>query len=522
MTAISAHDLSFVTAGGDVLFDSLHLELPRDRHGLVGRNGSGKTLLARLLGGELTASRGTVVRHVPTSVLPQSLPRGRSSLADVLGLGRKLAALARIEAGSVEIADFEQLGDDWEFAARWRQWLVEAGLPDDLERSAAHLSGGELTRAHLLRLFAASSHYLILDEPSNHLDRHARSWLRQRLRAHAGGALIVSHDRELLDDVAAIHELSATGLKHYGGNYTLYRSSRDEEQHAAQRDLELARRQFKATQRERERAVQKQLTRQQRARRSDANLPRLLIGTRQGQAEQSLGRLRNAHERRVEASRAHRDRAVTRVEQRARHRIDIPAPTERRGIAVHLQDLVLPFGHPQPLSLVLRMGQRMHVVGRNGSGKSSLLDVLAGRAAPRAGTVRVGARLLLIDQHFSLIDPNLSALENLATMAPARPQDHRTLLAGIGLAGDRAMSSAGTLSGGEKVRLALLALDAKPEPSDLLLLDEPDNHLDLEAKELLEEALRHYTGTLLLVSHDPVFVERVGVGDVLCLDDGRR
>ncbi len=146
--------------------------------------------------------------------------------------------------------------------------------------------------------------------------------------------------------------------------------------------------------------------------------------------------------------------------------------------------------------------------------------MLAGLSVPQDGTVHVNARFLMIDQQFSLLDPARSALANLASLAPGRREEaYRTFLAGIGLAGERVHLRASQLSGGERVRLALLALDATPEPYDLLLLDEPDNHLDLEAKLLLEQALHDYPGALLLVSHDPVFVEHVGIAEVLCLDD---
>jgi ATPase subunit of ABC transporter with duplicated ATPase domains len=519
MTAISVRQLSFVTAGGEAILSSLDLELPRAVHGLVGRNGSGKSVLARLLIGELTASSGTIVRQAPVGYLPQSPTQAERTLGGALGLAPRLAALSRIESGSVDVADFELIGEDWEFAMRWRQSLAEAGLPDDFARPLDELSGGELTRARLLRLFAEPGHYLVLDEPSNHLDRPARAWLRGKLKAHAGGALVVSHDRELLDEVAAIHELSGTGLAHYGGNYTLYRACNEEEHLAARRHLERAKRELDGLRRDRQRTLDKQQKREQRAQRGDDNIPHIALGMRRQHAEQSEGRLHNEQARRVAAGNEQLKLVRARVEQLAPQRIDLRGGGERGGFALRAENLVPAFGVTRPLNFALRMGERMHLDGRNGSGKSSLLRVLAGLAKAREGRFNISGRRLLIDQHFGLIDPAQSALANLVRLAPGHPRgDYRTFLAGIGLGGDRALSKAGVLSGGERVRLALLALDAAPKPYDLILLDETDNHLDLGAKRLLEDALRDYTGAVLLVSHDAVFVREVGVDTVLDLD----
>lgn len=518
MAAISARDLTFVSASGDMLLDALDLDLPLDVHGLVGRNGVGKSLLAGLLAGAWRPTRGHVRQHVPVAFLPQSPARTRGTLADVLGLRERLDALARIEAGGVMDADFEHVGDDWNCASRWQDALRQAGLPDALDRPIAELSGGELTRAHLLRLFDDPSCYLILDEPSNHLDGPARAWLCERLRAHPGGALLASHDRRLLDQVAAIHELTGQRLVHYGGNYTLYRQRHDETVRAAERDLERTTRAYESARRDLLLARQRQQQRQQRGQHAQANLPRLIAGRRQRQAEQSLARLQNEHRRRVEAQRTQRALARQRHLSEPELRLAMP-DAQAHGIVLHTQGLILPYGTGQPLDLTLRANQRLHLAGRNGSGKSTLLRVLAGQLDPRAGACRIGVRFALIDQHFDLLQPGRSALDNLAALAPGHtPSSYRTLLAGIGLAGDRALAPTGALSGGECVRLALLSLDAMSESCGLLLLDEPDNHLDLASRQLLESALRRYRGALLLVSHDPAFVDAIEVTDRLSLE----
>lgn len=518
MTAISARKLRLATPGGETLIDSLDLELPRALHGLVGRNGAGKSLLARTLAGERPVASGTVVHHVPVGFLPQQPRRETATVAEALGLAPKLAALSRIEAGELDPDDFDRLEGDWLFRDRWQQTLAEARLPTDFERDAATLSGGELTRLHLLRLFADPACYLILDEPGNHLDRDARRWLRRQLENHPGGALVVSHSSELLDGATAIHALSATGMVSHGGNYAHYRVASDEARQAEQHQHEQARRTLHKARQEQQLARERQQKRQQRGEGRSGNLPRLLLGLRRQQAEQTASRMQQVHAQRIEAARTALAQADARLETTSAQRIDIPTGQGRRAVAVRTHRLVLPFGQSPPLDLVLRHGERLQVSGRNGSGKSSLLRVLAGEVAPRAGEVRVGVRRLLLDQHFSLLDPDLSAQENLAKLAPGQASSHyRTLLAGIGLPGERAARHARQLSGGEQVKLALLALAATPEPYDLLLLDEPDNHLDDESRQLLASALHGYGGALVLVSHDDAFVDAVGVDRTLDL-----
>jgi ATPase subunit of ABC transporter with duplicated ATPase domains len=221
MTAIAilTHQLGFAPPGRDAVFQDLDAHFSIGRHALVGRNGSGKSLFARILAGEIQPTQGRVLRHAALAYLPQRWPAFAGGVAEMLGVHHKLDALHRIEAGSVDPDDFHALDDDWEVRERLRRWLEEAGLPDDIARPWESLSGGERVRLRLTTMFEQTDHFLILDEPGNHLDRRGRRWLRERLDAHAGGYLLISHDRELLDAVDSIDELTPNGMRRYGGGY---------------------------------------------------------------------------------------------------------------------------------------------------------------------------------------------------------------------------------------------------------------------------------------------------------------
>lgn len=521
---IVAEGLSYGPADGRALFHDLTLSFGRERTGLIGPNGSGKTTLVRLLAGELAPTSGLVHRHAQVAMLPQDFrPPADASLAFVLGIEERLAALRRMDAGAATVADVELIGDDWDLRVRADAVLARFGLGHlPLDRAVGEVSGGEAMRAALAGFALGSPDFLLLDEPTNHLDAGSREALYAFVEGWAGGLLCVSHDRALLRRMDRIVELSSLGVRVYGGNYDLYRERRDAEDAAAARELESARAALRVAEREAREIRERQARREAKGRRdrANANIPKILLNGRKAQAEATGARVRAITEREVEERRERARGARQRVEERESPRFDLPSTRLPAGRTVlELDEVTVRYpGASRPaldrVSLRIVGPERVAVTGPNGSGKSTLLRVATGRLTPDGGSVRrlPDREIAVLDQHGVGLDPERSVLDNFrAFHATMEATATRYALARFLFSNDAALQSVGTLSGGERLRASLACVVAGERPPSFLVLDEPSNHLDLDALEALESALRGYDGALLVVSHDATFLEAIGV-----------
>jgi ATPase subunit of ABC transporter with duplicated ATPase domains len=493
----------------------LTFSLPRAPCALIGRNGIGKSLLLELLAGQRAPASGKIEWAQPVAWLPQFVPASDSSVADFIGWGEALGALGRIEQGSIDSRDFDLLADRWTLRDDLAALLAEAGLRVDAKQPLNQLSGGQLTRLRLLALFAEPEHFLLLDEPDNHLDGAGIAWLARRLANHSGGYLLVSHDRRLLNQAKQLLELSEQGLQSAQLSFQAFLQQQAQEQAARSARLTQAVRNEKAAalalQRVREQAAQ----RASQGRRDRGSQAKILLDFNKDQAGKSLGKVLDRHERGHQQQLGLKEDAATALAavQPLRLQWQGRGDPGKQGSA---QPLVImaashPRWHHQRISLVLQRGDRCLLSGRNGAGKSSLLKMLRGELAPESGAFRLTGPLACLDQGLSLIARDLSPLANLLAVAPGLAEsDARTRLAGIALRGERALQPTHQLSGGERLKLGLLMVLA--QQPELLLLDEPDSHLDNASRQLLTQVLADYPGTLLLVSHDPEFVAGVGIG----------
>ena len=504
------------------LFAALSGTLSTGLTGLVGRNGQGKSVLLTILSHAQLPTTGSVSWSADFHRLNQLERLAGPRLADALGIGDLYDCFQRIQLGDMQAGDLDRVDGLWHLPAEWEQLLASAALSNDLSAPVEQLSGGEQTRLALCRAFLNRTPYLLLDEPSNHLDRDGRDWLIDRLTKHAGGALIVTHDRELLAKVDRILELSEQGLTEYGGNYDIYQSIRSAQLNAVEQQLahleKTKRQQLSLQQASLEKSAQRKKQGEQQRRTGSQS--KLLMDAKQNRAEGSLGKLKQAHQQRNSQLQTELKTAQATVEQLKVQALYTSAPPNRSGLRIHITELCLPYGHQEPISLTVQSGEHWHIGGGNGSGKSTLLKILAGLEKPRSGTCDVHGNCVYLDQHFSLLDPARSALENLQDRHPDRTESSlRTELAGLRLIGDKALTPVAHLSGGERLKVALIATltESETHTPDILLLDEPDNHLDLDSKQLLEKTLVAYTGTLLVVSHDISFVEALNIQHQLSL-----
>ncbi|MBL5914756.1 ABC-F family ATP-binding cassette domain-containing protein [Enterobacter asburiae] len=506
------HQVTCQFPTGDTLFGPLNLTLEPSLCALVGRNGSGKTRLLRLLAGLDEPASGHIERFGSHAwVAQQHVISPQTTLAELLGYDAIFTARKRIDSGDYQPDDLELLDGHWDVAERLSEAFINAQLPPfDPDKPAGELSGGERIRALLCGAFTAEADFMLLDEPTNHLDRQGRAWFYDQLSRFQGGVLVASHDRELLEQVPRILELSASGLRSYGGNYADYQTQRDAEQQAARAALEHA-----ATERKRTRVrMQKEHDdSQRRSAKTLRTVDTLNIASFErvkykGAAKERIGSWKKQHSEQNEALNAAVNKARERVEEDNPVMFTLPGSQIPEGKQVLvLEDLVLPHVPVPPLNLRMDGPMRVALKGPNGCGKSTLLKTLLGEIAPRSGTCRVSVSCAYLDQHLSRLDLSQSVMTHLnLSHTPLEEGVLRTRLAQLQLGADKVTLPLAELSGGERLKAALACVLWRAEAAQLLLLDEPTNHLDLASVQAIEAALASFPGALLVVSHDEAFL----------------
>ncbi|HCK7284007.1 TPA: ABC-F family ATP-binding cassette domain-containing protein [Enterobacter roggenkampii] len=506
------HQVTCQFPTGDTLFGPLNLTLEPSLCALVGRNGSGKTRLLRLLAGLDEPATGHIERFGSHAwVAQQHVISSQTTLAELLGYDAIFAARKRIDSGDYQPDDLALLDGHWDIAERLSEAFINATLPPfEPDKPAIELSGGERIRALLCGAFTAGADFLLLDEPTNHLDRQGRVWFYDQLSRYQGGVLVASHDRELLEQVPRILELSASGLRSYGGNYADYQAQRDAEQQAARAALEHA-----ATERKRTRArMQKEHDdSQRRSAKTLRTVDTLNIASFErvkykGAAKERIGSWKKQHSEQNEALNAAVNKARERVEDDNPVMFTLPGSQIPEGKQVLvLEDLVLQHVPVLPLNWRMDGPMRVALKGPNGCGKSTLLKTLLGEVAPRSGSCKVSVSCAYLDQHLSRLDLSQSVMTHLyLSHTPLEEGVLRTRLAQLQLGADKVMLPLATLSGGERLKAALACVLWRAEATQLLLLDEPTNHLDLASVQAIEAALAGFPGALLVVSHDEAFL----------------
>ncbi|ACB97151.1 ABC-F family ATP-binding cassette domain-containing protein [Beijerinckia indica] len=512
--SVSFSNLSWSTTDGTPLFTDLNLSFGSERTGIVGRNGTGKTTLLRLIAGDLNPVPGQMQVAGSIAMMRQeAMERPGDTISDLFGVQPALDLLDRAEAG---LADADELVEaDWTLPARIEAALLRCGLSADLQTSLATLSGGQRTRAALAALIFGEPDFLLLDEPTNNLDRAGRQAVIDLIQGWKAGAIIVSHDREMLEEMDAIVELTPLGVTRYGGNYSAFRHWKDTELDAAQRNLAHAEKVRAEIARRAQQAAERKARRDSAGHKARAkgDQPKILMDATKGRAEASGGANARLRDARREAAEEMFSAAREKIEVLHPLHMDIPPTGLSPGkVVLRLDNVTGGYDADRPiirdLSLTIIGPERVVIAGPNGSGKTTLLRLITGQLTPQRGGVDLMVPSALLDQHVELLDPAQSLRENflrLNTSADAHMA--HAALARFGFRAADALHRAGNLSGGERLRAGLAcALGATPAPM-LLILDEPTNHLDLDGIAALEAALTAYDGAVLVVSHDEAFLK---------------
>lgn len=494
------------------VFSNVSFEIKRgERVGLVGPNGAGKSTLMKCILGIEDLDDGQVVKDAATTIgyLQQDINLGDESLAveiqkafaDVQHWEKELqivtSALETDPQNESLLKRLEQIQDrlEWlggyDYEMQTRRIAYGLGFSDDdLTKSVSEFSGGQKTRINLAKALVRRPNFLFLDEPTNHLDMDMLEWLENYLTSYGGGILIISHDRYFLDRVATrIVELDHEVAQSYRGNYSRYVEQREAQRKAQQT------------------AYDKQ---QEFIKKTEEYIDKYRAGIKSKMARGRQSQLNRLE--RIDAPESSENLKF--VFPKAQISADKVLTVEELFLSYGSRDIV------EDVSFMVRRGEAVALIGPNGAGKSTILKSIVGDLVPEAGFIDIGSRVSIgyFSQDHEELHPNWSVAEEIMSEFNYSEEKARNVLGMFLFRGDDVFKLVKELSGGERARLSLLKLFLQGD--NFLILDEPTNHLDIPTREVVEEALMNFTGTLLVVSHDRYFLDKVAKRTLVLQPEG--
>lgn len=521
---IFLHDITFGFPAGDLLFNSITLTIPsHSKSALVGSNGMGKSTLLKVMAKEMEPLQGNINAEGEIFHVPQMFGNfSQLTIAQCLKIDKKLNAFQNITNGEVDEIYFETLNDDWDIEERCQQALQYWKLENlDLNQKLESLSGGQKTKVFLAGIQINQPEIILLDEPTNHLDLEGRNLLYDFIEKSNATIVMVSHDRTLLNLADTIFELSNQGISSYGGNYDFYAEQKAIENEALQNDIHAKERALKkAKEKEREMLERKQkLDARGKGKQEKSGVARIMMNTLRNNAEKNSSKLKAVHAgkinnisgdlRDLRSSVRNLDQMKVNFNDSDLHAGKILISAEDMNFRYHDKKL-----WKENLNLEIRSGDRIAIKGSNGSGKTTLIKLLSGDLLPSSGSIsRSDFNTIYIDQEYSLLDKTATVYEFSQQFNDhAMPESEvKTLLSRFLFGKEAWDKKCNVLSGGERLRLLLCGLSISNKAPDMIILDEPTNNLDLQNVEILTNSIKDYHGTLVVISHDGVFLEEIGV-----------
>lgn len=521
---ILLHYISYGFPGGDLLFNHISLTIqPHTKSALAGSNGMGKSTLLKIMAGEIQPLEGSITIKDDLYYVPQMFGNfNNKTVAECLKIDKKLDALQKITEGEIDEEYFETLNDDWDIEERSQNALYYWGLENlKLNQKLENLSGGEKTKVFLAGIQINQPEIILMDEPTNHMDLKGRKLLYDLIEKTDAAVVMVSHDRALLNLADTIFELSSQGIDTYGGNYDFYAEQKAIEQEALQNDIHAKERALKkAKEKERETLERKQkLDARGKQKQEKSGVARIMMNTLRNNAEKNTSKLKNIHAEKISGISGDLRNLRTSVKNADQMKVIFNDSNLHSGkILITAEEINYQYTSEnlwkESLNLEILSGDRISVKGSNGSGKTTLIKLLMENLQPTTGKIiRSDFTTLYIDQEYSMINKEISVEDFVQQFNEgALPESEvKTILSRFLFRKETWDKKCGALSGGERLRLLLCGLSVSNTTPDMIILDEPTNNLDLQNVEILTESVKDYHGTLIVISHDEIFLEEIGI-----------
>jgi len=531
MSKLQINNLSYIHSDHTPLFEGVSFSVAeRQKVALIGPNGSGKSTLLHLIANGEKPVSGEIAVSGKIYYVPQHFGQyNNMTIAGALGIESKINALHAILSGDLSEGYYDLLQDDWNIQERSLAALATWGLAGfGLSQPLSSLSGGEKTRVFLSGIAIHEPELILMDEPSNHLDRNSREQLYTLVQEYPAAMIVVSHDRTLLNLLDTTIELGCKGVTVYGGNYELYKEQKEIHLQALQERVEDREKSLRIAQKTAREAAERKARQDARGdkKAKQAGIPRIMLKTIADGAAASGKKLREVHAEKITGISEELKSLREQVPEKREMKVKLDNSTLHAGKILITGDSVnFSYGDKplwaEPVSFQIRSGQRIVIEGENGSGKTTLVKLILGNLKPTTGNMTRAENLqyLYIDQEYSLIDNNRTVFEQVQRFNDRKLPEHilKTELHRFLFPANTWDKSCSQLSGGEKMRLIFCCLMVSNSSPDLFILDEPTNNLDIQSLEIVTDALENYRGTLLVISHDRYFTQEIGIQETLTL-----
>ncbi|WET02765.1 ABC-F family ATP-binding cassette domain-containing protein [Flavobacterium sp. YJ01] len=517
-------NISYQHENKDMLFQNINFTVNNhDKTALVGNNGVGKSTLLRIISGELKPFSGQIIQNSKPYFVPQLFGQfDNLSIADALEIKDKIKSLKEILEGIVTEENLQLLDNDWTIEERCDKGLSYWNLHDlDLNQKMETLSGGQKTKVFLAGIIIHEPDFILMDEPSNHLDFGARELLYEFIKSTSSSILVVSHDRTLLNILDRTLEMSKNEVIVYGGNYDFYRNQKKIMHEALEQDVQSKEKELrKAKDKERETIErQNKLDSRGKKKQEKSGVARIMMNTLRNNAENSSSKLKDVHAEKINTISGDLRQLRSNLPAIDQIKFGFNNSTFNKGKTLFkANEINYSYGNQllwkENLDFEILSGDRLVLKGLNGSGKTTLVKIILGELKLEQGNISsLGKKVMYIDQDYSLLQNNLKVYDQAQLFNDCGLEEHdvKMRLNRFLFTQNDWNKPCNTLSGGERMRLMLCCLTISDESPEIIILDEPTNNIDIQNIEILTSALNEYNGTLIVISHDHLFLNQIKI-----------